>query len=200
MLNGIDVSHHKGQVNWNQVAQAGVVFAFAKATEGTAFVDKRFATNWQAMRDAGLIRGAFHYFRALQDPHAQADHFLANVAFQPGDLPPALDVESINNKGATHEQWVNGVQAWLDHVRQATGRQPVIYTRANFWNNKLSNAFGAFPLWVAHYEVPNPTLPNGWNQWTFWQHTDKGSVTGVNSAVDQNRFNGTLEQLQALAG
>jgi lysozyme len=199
MVDGIDISHHKGKVNWEQVAQAGVSFAFAKATEGITFVDKRFVENWQAMKDFGLIRGAYHYFRALQDPHQQADHFLSQVTLQPGDLAPVLDVENINNNSATRDQWINGVQTWLNHVQQTTGRTPIIYTRANFWNNKLTTGFGSFPLWVAHYEVQSPTIPNGWTRWSFWQHTDKGSIPGVNGLVDQNRFNGTIEQLQAFA-
>lgn len=198
MLPGIDVSHHKGKINWQEVAQAGIQFSITKATEGTTFVDHRLARNWEGIKAVGLIRGVFHYFRAQQNAHLQADHFLAQMHFEPGDLPPALDVEPINNKGATREQWITGVRIWLDRVEQATGRKPIIYTRANFWNSKLTPDFGDYPLWVAHYEVPAPTIPNGWNTWTFWQHTDKGQVAGVSSDVDRNHFNGTLDQLRAL--
>lgn len=45
VLHGIDVSHHQGNVNWLAVAEAGVSFAFAKATEGDTFADPQFSAN-----------------------------------------------------------------------------------------------------------------------------------------------------------
>src|SRR6186997_1493905 len=44
-LPGIDVSHHNGTIDWDQVKDAGIKFAFAKATEGTTFVDDEFFAN-----------------------------------------------------------------------------------------------------------------------------------------------------------
>ena len=57
LITGIDVSHHNGIIDWSGVADSGVTFAFAKATEGgdpsqSSYTDPTFQTNWQAMRDA----------------------------------------------------------------------------------------------------------------------------------------------------
>ena len=90
---GIDVSSYQGSVDWAQVKGAGLVFAFAKATQGTSQVDPEFATNWSGMRAAGLVCGAYHFLDADQDPTAQAEHFLATVKLEAGDLPPVLDIE-----------------------------------------------------------------------------------------------------------
>ena len=75
-LQGIDVSHYQGTVDWGKVKSTGKVFAFAKATESTGSTDSQFATNWAAMKAAGVIRGAYHFFHADQDAAAQANHFL----------------------------------------------------------------------------------------------------------------------------
>jgi lysozyme len=52
---------------------------------------------------------------------------------------------------------------------------------------------------VAEYtSAPAPSIPKPWDAWTFWQYTGHGTVPGIAASVDQNRFNGTLEQLLAL--
>lgn len=72
---GIDVSRHRGHVDWQQVRDAGITFAFAKATDFTTSVDPLFEENWEEMRRVGLMRGAFHFFRSHLDPAAQADQY-----------------------------------------------------------------------------------------------------------------------------
>src|SRR5436309_2175749 len=73
-LNGIDVSHWQGTINWNSVKNAGVTFAVCKASEGTDYQDPTFFTNWNAMHAAGIIRGAYHMGRPAVDPVAQANY------------------------------------------------------------------------------------------------------------------------------
>ncbi|MGO8499592.1 GH25 family lysozyme, partial [Rhizobium ruizarguesonis] len=52
-IQGIDVSHHQGDIDWNVVAsQANVRFALMKATEGGDNRDSKFADNWQRAGDA----------------------------------------------------------------------------------------------------------------------------------------------------
>src|ERR1044072_4305833 len=73
----------------------------------------------------------------------------------------------------------------------------MIYTMASFWNAHLDNQFGDYPLWVAHYDVQSPTIPQGWSNWEFWQHSQSGSVSGVTGSVDLDWFNGSLADLMA---
>ena len=198
-LLGIDVSHYQGHVDWQAVRAAGCAFAFAKATEGTGVTDPFFAANWAGMKAAGLMRGAYHFYRAQEPAAAQAAHFLSTVQFEPGDLPPVLDIEV--NDGVTGEALVGGVQTWLDAVEPAAGATPVVYTNTPFWDAHFNGQFGASPLWVAHYtNAPAPSpLPAGWSAWTLWQYSQSLHVNGVNGAADHDYFNGTLQQLQALA-
>ena len=197
-LAGIDVSHYQGTVNWANVRGAGCAFAFAKATEGTSVVDPTFAANWNGMKEAGLVRGAYHFFRAEQDGVQQAEHFLQVCRIEPGDLPPVIDIEL--NDGITGSRLIAGVGNWIDTVAQATGTTPMIYTAAYFWNEYMNDGFGKFPLWLAHYtSAPTPQpLPKGWTNWTFWQYSQSLPIPGVNGNADHNRFNGTQDALQAL--
>ena len=198
-LMGIDVSHFQGHVDWQAVKAAGCVFAFAKATEGAGEVDPQFAANWAGMKAAGILRGAYHFYRAEQSATAQAAHFLSTVQFETGDLPPVLDIEV--NDGVVGQPLVGGVQAWLDAVEPVAGVTPVIYTNTPFWNAHFNDQFGQYPLWVAHYtSAPAPSpLPVGWTIWTFWQYSQSLGIAGVGGPADHDYFNGPLSQLQALA-
>ena len=83
VVQGVDVSHYDGTIDWVKAHASGIDFAFMKATESTDFIDPNFATNWQAAAAAGVIRGAYHFFRPEVDPVAQAGrHDLAGVRFR----------------------------------------------------------------------------------------------------------------------
>jgi lysozyme len=55
------------------------------------------------------------------------------------------------------------------------------------------------PLWVADFKSAElPLIPAQWSTWTFWQFSETGTVPGINSKVDMDRFNGTPADLQML--
>lgn len=208
-MNGIDVSHVQGTIDWPTVAGAGVGFAFAKATEGTTFTDSKFAANWFGMKAAGIARGAYHFFHPAMDAAAQAAHFLAVLAsanggsaqLAPGDLPPVIDLEWVKDAMPAPTEYAADVQAFLDAVEAGTGRAPMIYTDASFWNEfAASDAFGRYPLWVAEYGAHAPKLPAGWDQYTIWQNSSNGKAAGIATPVDLDVFNGSPEEMQQLAG
>jgi lysozyme len=206
---GIDVSHHQGEVNWHAVAESGITFAFAKATEGSAFVDPQFNRNWTGMKDASIVRGAYHFFRPTQPVEPQIANVLKAINdFDDGDLPPVLDLEEAQTPNG--DEWesvhpknrVSLVSSWLDGVASRLGRKPIIYTRRGFVEMDLpdATALGQFPLWIAHYTAgPAPRVPSVWSKWTFWQYSDGGKVNGISGHVDLNRFSGAPTELHALA-
>jgi lysozyme len=196
-VQGIDVSHYQGTVDWQQVSAAGIQFAFAKATDGVTLADPEFATNWAGMKAAGILRGAYHFFEPTDDAGQQATFFLSNVQFESGDLPPMLDVET---SAATSEELWQGVQTWLDQVEAATGMSPILYLNSSFANENAAPAsLAAYPLWLAQYEVDQPTVPTGWTTWLLWQYSQSGTMNGVSGSVDLDQLNGPLSGLSALA-
>src|SRR5262245_35091013 len=99
-LDGIDVSHHQGPIDWTRVAAAGTDFAFIKATEGRDHVDREFAVNWVESQRAGVPRGAYHFFTFCTAGVDQAEHFLRVAPPAPDALPPVVDVEFGGNCSA----------------------------------------------------------------------------------------------------
>jgi GH25 family lysozyme M1 (1,4-beta-N-acetylmuramidase) len=182
---GIDVSKWQENVDWNRVRAADVKFVFMKAVDGT-WEDKSFKGHWAGSKAVGLLRGVYHYYRDDQDPKAQAKklHDVLNSTGDLGELPPALDIEEINNRTLTASK----IKLCLEEIERLFGRIPFIYTRATVWNPKIGKVIWAsrYPLWVAHYTVKGweenhiqrtlasqPTLPSPWATWDIWQFTDK---------------------------
>ncbi|HVF54367.1 MAG TPA: glycoside hydrolase family 25 protein [Actinomycetota bacterium] len=202
---GIDVSHHQGVIDWNQVAQSGHVFVFHKATEGATNYDVNYTADRTGATAAGLRWGAYHFARpdgatleaVAADARAEAAHFLAIAQPVAGDLLPVLDLEATG--GLSPELLIAWTQAWLDDVKVGTGSNVLIYTSPNFWRTSLADtllfAQQGFPLWLAHFtSAAAPSVPAAnWNGggWTFWQWTDCATVPGVAGCVDEDRFSGS---------
>jgi len=204
-VEGVDVSYYDGSIDWSAVYGAGKRFAIIRVSDGTSFIDPQFAANWNGTRAAGVMRAPYQFFRAGQDPVAQADLLVAQVmqagGFQPGDLPPVMDLETADNQPIATV--VARAHAWLDRLTQATGRAPIVYTSTRVWTLFGNPAgFSQYPLWVANWGVTCPSIPMGWTDWRFWQSSATGNVAGISnsSMTDLDRFNGTLTDLLTFAG
>jgi GH25 family lysozyme M1 (1,4-beta-N-acetylmuramidase) len=78
---------------------------------------------------------------------------------------------------------------------------PIIYTTGDWWDACTGDDTGGFdygssvgydPLWVADYGVSAPVLPSGWGNYTLWQYSDSGTVSGISGEVDQDYLGPTV--------
>ncbi len=198
-IHGIDVSRYQQMIAWDAVKEMKVKkiqigFTFIKATEGLGNIDPQFKRNWKKSREAGIIRGAYHFFIASKDGKSQAKNFIDKVDLEPGDLPPVLDVEQLN--GTSSANLKKEIKAWLDVVEFNYGVKPIIYTNVDFYKQYLGSDFDKYILWAAHYyEYQQPRITRNW---AFWQHSDEGRVNGILSKVDFNVFNGDSTEFAEL--
>lgn len=198
-IHGIDVSHHQRVIDWEevkamQIKNIRINFSFIKATEGINDTDSRFKINWWQASQAGMARGAYHFFNPGKSGLAQAKNFIETVQLKPGDLPPVLDIEQVNL--VSKKELQTRVSEWLIAVENHYHSKPIIYTSAVFYSNYLAGKFDDYPLWVAHYLVKDK--PRIKRPWTFWQHNETGHVNGINHFVDFNVFNGDSTAFQNL--
>jgi lysozyme len=198
-IHGIDVSHHQDNINWDlvqsmQVRNVRIGFAFIKATEGLGKVDSHFNRNWYHARDAGLCRGAYHFFLATKSGKLQAENFIDVVELKAGDLPPVLDVEQ--TYGVSPDKMRREIHAFLQTVEEYYGVRPILYTNVDFYRQYLDGEFDEYPLWVAHYLQQDKPRIN--RDWLFWQHSEQGRVNGITSHVDFDVFNGDSVQFRNL--
>jgi lysozyme len=197
-VSGVDVSKYEATINWTQVKGAGIQFAFARISDGTANPDAYFAANWKGMKAQGIVRGAYQFFRAGADPTAQANLVVTSLqqagGLQAGDLPVVMDIETAD--GQPESTIESNMRTWLGIVAARTPYTPIIYTSAGTYPVTTA-AFASYPLWVANYGATCPSMPTGWSQWKFWQTSSTGSVSGISGAVDLDQYNGNLADLMS---
>ena len=197
-VHGIDVSHYQGDINWKMLEQTRqgqfpIHFIFMKATEGGDYSDDRFTANFDSARAHGFIRGAYHFYNPKTDANKQADFFIQSVKLEPGDLPPVLDIEK---KGKDMKKLQSDLKLWLRKVENHYGVKPIIYASYKFKTRYLNDSvFNTSPYWIAHYYVDSVRYEGDWK---FWQHTDVGTLPGIEEKVDLNVFNGSSTDLQKL--
>lgn len=202
-VRGIDVSYYQGTIDWPAVAATDVRFAVVRLSDGLGTRDSQFVRNWQQTKEAGLVRGFYQYFRASAGGAAQAALAVERLneagGFEADDLPPVLDIETLD--GRTAAQVASEAAIWVSAMREATGKEPIIYTGAYFWDdNGLPRTLNTQPLWTANYTTnPCPWTSDAWDRWTFWQYSDSGTVSGISGPVDLDYFAGTLDDLQRFA-
>jgi lysozyme len=195
-LLGIDVSSYQGAIDWKQVKKAGVVFAFARVSDGMDVIDDSFARNYREMKRTGIRRGAYQHFRASADPEDQAELLLGALrGLGRPDLPLVADVET--DDGMTAAEVQDRLARWIRRIERRTKRRPIIYMSPSM-SAIVGTLFGAHHLWIAHYEVECPELPAGWERWTFWQHSSAGRVAGIEGDVDLDVFAGDAADLRRL--
>lgn len=152
---------------------AGLSFAFVKVTEGLSYVNPE----WTAQRDhakaAGLVWGGYHYPHMGNSVQAEADFFLGQVDWQPGDLV-VLDWEGYDaaNKAVPRAAQAAYKDAWLKYVKQRLPHNPVgMYANVDYWRNVDTSGFYGDFLWIATAgrAAGDPGIQA---DWLFHQYSD----------------------------
>ncbi len=186
---GLDVSHHQGRIDWTKIDADEFRFVFIKATEGGDFRDPRFVENWKGAQDAGLVRGAYHFFTLCRPAVDQFKNLLAVAPPEEGTLPPAIDLEFGGNcsKRPGIEVLQGEVLFLIQEIERTYAQKPIIYVTRQFYQ--------AYAL--ADLQHPRIWMRNRWQRplrpknWLFWQFSDRGNVKGIQTPVDLNVFRST---------
>lgn len=201
----LDLSHHNPrEIQWDSLkvvidkdgntsknlqgaaAILPVHHVILKATEGESMVDPHFRDWWEEAGQAGLSRGAYHFFRSSRNAQLQAQNFIESVQLTHRDLPPVLDLETVHD-GCTRQQLNLQALTWLRMVEEHYGRTPVVYTSDSFAKDWLDKEIrDNYPLWIARYSQKKEKPQT--SGWRFWQFTDKAVVYGVKGNVDLSVF------------
>jgi GH25 family lysozyme M1 (1,4-beta-N-acetylmuramidase) len=200
---GIDVSKWQGDVDWAAVAATRIRFVIMRSTIGDTgatplSVDPRYGEYLAGATANGLVVGAYHRAnvgRLDGDAEEEADWFVDLSQIEGGDVIPVLDIEETHGLSVLEMQ--DWVRAWVTRVHARTGVRPMVYSSPYFWRTNMGDtawfATNGYPLWIAHWGVEDPDVPaQEWAglSWTYWQWTSTGSVDGISTAVDRDRFEG----------
>ena len=185
---GIDVSKHNGNINWQRVAQdPNIKFVYIKATEGFSIVDSKYKKNLREARAAGLKVGSYHFFRGYRTAEEQFAIFSQNVDKSQQDLVPMVDVEQTGNSLVKRDLLQVRLQKFMELVKEHYGKYPLLYSQHHFYNERLAPEFNKYFIFMARYSKKEPELKGG-GKYNIWQYSEKGHIKGIHGNVDLDRF------------
>lgn len=195
---GIDVSSHQKQIDWEQVADAGVEFAMIRAGyrgyyNPTLNKDIYFDYNIQSALANGLDVGVYFFSQAITVEEAQEEAKLLLSWIQDYDItyPVVFDWESVDNEDSRSrdtdgETVTKCAQAFCEIIEQA-GYLPMTYGSPSkvYADGILLDQLQDYPFWLAHYT--RDWLPTSFRyHYDMWQYSSDGSVPGIDGRVDLN--------------
>lgn len=195
---GIDVSEHQNQIDWSQVAAAGVEFAFVRignrgATEGLLGVDDYFLANATGAKAAAIQTESYFFSQAITVEEAEEEAAFAIAQVQEANGQGAaitliaydhepVEIEGARANALSGEQLSLNTAAFCSAVAQA-GFQPLVYGNRRSLFQLSEEVRSAYPVWLAEYNAPSPTAPL---DFVLWQYSSTGSVPGISTNVDLN--------------
>ncbi len=198
-VKGIDVSHHNPILNWDNVMEQGITFAYMKATEGNDHQDRNYPFNYDLARKSNIKVGSYHFYTFGLSGKEQARHFLKIAKFSAGDLIPAIDVEhSAINTYRKDDKYVSLVIQELKVLEKELyehfGVHPVIYTNRDCYKLYIKKNFPDNIIWMC--DLRNE--PSDDFNWRIWQFSHKGEIPGIDGHIDLNYYRYTFSEFKEL--
>ncbi len=186
-LQGLDVSHHQGEIAWSEIPQKHFKFVYIKATEGGDFKDKLFIENWGSASSVGFTVGAYHFFTLCRAGADQAKNFIETVPLDDKALPPVIDLEYVGNctQRPPKQKFLSELDQYDAQIQAQYSKQPVLYTTYAFFQDYLEGTkYAQYPIWIR--DVWGQPDPKKFQHLRMWQYTDNARVNGVKTPVDAN--------------
>lgn len=199
-VKGIDVSHHNPILDWTEVKNQNILFAYIKATEGITHDDRNYKYNYKLAKENKVIAGSYHFYNFGISGREQAKHFINIAKCESGDLLPAIDVEhSIDNPYSTDTAFIQNVIKELKILEKRLyeyyGVHPLIYTNTDCYKLYINGRFTDNLIWISSPDnEPTDDIFN----WVIWQFTHKGELPGIVGNIDFNYFRYPYEQLNLI--
>lgn len=200
-VEGIDLSSHNGQIDWQSVA-SNTDFAIIRTGyrgygTGEIVADSFFEENAQAANDAGIPVGVYFYSQAVTPDEAreEAKFVLDKIRGYNIDLPVFIDFEYAHGSdgeltgrlyevGLSSAEAAEIINAFCSTITR-NGRYAGVYSSSSMFNLHIdtSKIDNNLYIWVADYNEAVTYL----GAYDIWQYTKSGTCEGVNSrSVDLN--------------
>ena len=189
LYNGIDVSEWQGNIDFGEVARAGIEVVYIRASEGRGYVDPYFRENYEKAKANGLRTGFYHFLTATSVAEAkeEAEFFVSNIKGLEPDCRLAMDFKVFNGLDVSAINEISRV--FLETVEKLSGKECVIYSDAYNARTVFSKELAEdYPIWVADYFVEEPESNDKWKFWVGFQYSDRGIINGIDGNVDRDYF------------
>lgn len=183
-LKGIDVSHWQGNINWREVKNDGIEFAFIRIGRSTRVIDERYQENIRQANAVGIPVGVYYYSKAqsVNEAILDAQFVIKNITGYKISYPVVIDIEDSSQAHLSRNELGAIAKAFCDEIR-AAGYTPMLYANENWCRNHIDmNQLKNVEKWIARYNyLCSADIPRD-----IWQCTSKGKVAGISGNVDIN--------------
>ena len=192
---GIDCSYWQGEVDWQQVKDAGIEFVMLRigqrgSEQGVLAEDKLVQQYYQGASAAGLKIGGYFFSQAITADEAIEEALFALDIIKGWELemPIVFDWEFLSDTARTADMDARTLTdctiAFCDTIRSA-GYTPMVYfnreqARAKLYLEELLD----YKFWLAMYDS---SMTYEYRV-DMWQYTCTGSVPGITGNVDLNLY------------
>ena len=182
---GIDVSEWQGNINWNQVADSNVDFAFIRVggygSGDYQRLDKTYEANIRGANEAGLPVGVYYYSTATTTEQAKKDAqwVIEQITGHLISYPVVFDMEDATVEYLTPMRKSQIADAFLSEIKRA-GYYPMLYMNTNWYKNEYNMSMLAqYDVWIAQYNSSSTPPDKSSVRYTIWQATDGTDVVGL---------------------
>ncbi len=194
-LQGIDVSHHNGHINWQKVAKAGKKFAILKCQyEAMSHrIDETFEYNYAEAGKYGLARGVYIFIASasMADMEGDAKSLLKHLNGRNLEYGIWIDLEAdiVRKRG---KAYIRGLVNTYAQIFRAAGYYTGIYCNRDWYLNVMHDDLKAnYDFWIARYPKEDigqynefSSLKPSYKMAVAWQYSSKGRVIGIKGNVD----------------
>lgn len=191
---GIDISEFQGEIDWEQVKQADIDFAFIRVGyrtygDGIITYDSAFQRNIEGAQKAGIKVGAYFYSQATNADEAVEEADAMIDALAPYDItyPVVYDWEIVHTDSArtddvSVEALADCCVAFCERIKDS-GYTPMVYQNTGTAMHKLDlPRIKDYDFWLAEYG----DKPSYYYDFKIWQYSNTGHIPGIEGDVDLN--------------
>ena len=190
LAEGVDLSHHNKDVDFEALKAAGIDFVILRV--GTSRTpDTMFESYYAQAREAGLDIGAYilTYAKNTEDAKRDAAWMAQVLQGKSFEYPIFFDIEDASLEG----QYVSPITltdltlTFCEEMINA-GYYPGVYTNKTWMSNHLEieRIKDKYDIWLASWIVTGENISDYSDDFAMWQYTDSGKLNGVATAVDRN--------------
>ena len=196
-LSGIDVSAYQGDIDWHQVAEAGVDFAIIRLgyrgyESGKLAEDKFARQNLEGAAAAGIQLGVYFFSQALtvEEAREEAQFVLEMIDPYEVAMPVVYDWEHVSDEDARSNDMrdpdilTDCTLSFLQTIEVAGYRPMVYFNRTQSWKYLNLEELKEYEFWLAAY-TQRMDFPY---KIKMWQYTNAGKVPGVEGNCDINIY------------
>ena len=174
----VDISHHNGNIDWDQAASQ-LDLVIARVQDGSRVRDRMYQKYVQAMKQRNVPFGNYAFCRFVSENDARVE---ARDFWKRGDKSATVWVADVEVK--TMDNMRAGTQAFINELRRLGAKKVGLYVGHHMYAPfGMANVKSDF-VWIPRYGGNKPAYPCD-----IWQYTETGNVAGIGKC-DLNKLVG----------